>query len=216
MCSFRPTAQKGAVPADLCPGNRRWIQIMFDAYLLMPAAPSMLEARDAYLAADVMRFGGANQQELWQAFARRGFGENAVSTNNSAEGQPTSDTDPKPDFESPLHSEATVTFNVVASQEGNAPVPARIYVGNYEARVSPIADTNPATGPADGTAPPGASNLDNRAAFVPGSYDFVLHAPGYGHFRLTRNLTGANQTLRIAMPTNAASLAKGGGCCRRR
>ena len=36
--------------------------------------PSMLEARDAYLAADLLRFGGANQNELWQAFARRGFG----------------------------------------------------------------------------------------------------------------------------------------------
>jgi extracellular elastinolytic metalloproteinase len=200
---------EGRRPADLCPGNRRWIQIVFDAYLLMPVAPSMLEARDAYLAADTMRFGGANQQELWQAFARRGFGANALSTNSSPEGQPTSDTDPKPDFESPLHSESTVTFNVVAPQEGNAPVPARIHVGNYEARVSPIADTDPATGPADGTAPPGASNLDNRAAFVAGAYDFVLNAPGYGHFRFTRNLTGANQTFNIALPTNAASAAKG-------
>ncbi|MGH2787448.1 MAG: M36 family metallopeptidase [Actinomycetota bacterium] len=201
---------EGRRPADLCPGNRRWIQIMFDAYLLMPVAPSMLDARDAYLAADMMRFGGANQQELWEAFGRRGFGENAVSTNSSPEGAPSSDTDPKPDFESPLHNEGTVTFNVVASDEGNTPVPARIYAGHYEARVSPIADTDPATGPPDGSVPPGASNLDNQAAFVAGSYDFVVHAPGYGHFRFTRSLAaGSNQTLTISMPTNVASRHKG-------
>jgi extracellular elastinolytic metalloproteinase len=201
---------EGRRPADLCPGNRRWIQIMFDAYLLMPTAPSMLDARNAYLAADQMRFGGANQQELWQAFARRGFGVNAVSTNDSPEGTPASDTDPKPDFESPLHGETTVTFRVVAPNEGNAPVPARIYVGHYEARVSPIADTDPATGPADGTSPPGASNLDNRAAFVGGTYNFVAHAPGYGHFRFVRTFSGGgNQTLTISLPTNHASRHKG-------
>ena len=40
--------------------NRR-VQLIYDAYLLMPAAPTMLQARDAYLAADMIRFGGANR-----------------------------------------------------------------------------------------------------------------------------------------------------------
>ena len=62
-----PAAQR---PADQCPGNRRWMQIVFDAYLLMAPEVSMLDSRDAYLAADRMRFGGANQAELWTAFAR--------------------------------------------------------------------------------------------------------------------------------------------------
>src|SRR5262249_10562277 len=53
---------EGQLNADQCPGNRRWIQIMYDAFLLMPPDVSMLGARDAYLAADQMRFGGANQQ----------------------------------------------------------------------------------------------------------------------------------------------------------
>ena len=65
----------GQLPADRCPGNRRWIQILFDAYLLMPSQVSMVDARDAYLAADRMRFGGANQAALWNAFARRGLGD---------------------------------------------------------------------------------------------------------------------------------------------
>ena len=41
------------------------------------ATTSMLDARDAMLAADRMRFGGANQAALWNAFAKRGMGESA-------------------------------------------------------------------------------------------------------------------------------------------
>ena len=37
----------------------------------------MLDARDAMLAADRMRFGGANQAAIWDAFARRGMGSDA-------------------------------------------------------------------------------------------------------------------------------------------
>ena len=44
---------------------------------------SMLDARDAYLAADLMRFGGANQTELWRAFAQRGMGSGASTTRNA-------------------------------------------------------------------------------------------------------------------------------------
>ena len=39
----------------------------------------VLDAGNAILAADVMRFGGANQDLLWLGFARRGFGENATA-----------------------------------------------------------------------------------------------------------------------------------------
>ena len=76
----------GPLPPDRCPGNRRWIRIMFEAFVLTPNnAPSMLEMRNAYLAADQMLFGGANQNELWLAFARRGFGDEATSTNGRVE-----------------------------------------------------------------------------------------------------------------------------------
>ena len=64
-------------PAQACPGNRRWIQLMFDAFLLQQGATSMLDARDAMIAADRMRFGGANAKALWEAFARRGMGKRA-------------------------------------------------------------------------------------------------------------------------------------------
>ena len=75
---------EGYVPAHRCPGNRRWIQLVFDAMLLMPTNPTMLQARDAALTADLMRFGGANQKELWLGYARQGMGVNAASSNTTA------------------------------------------------------------------------------------------------------------------------------------
>ncbi len=185
----------GRLPADRCPGNRRWAQLMFDAYLLMTTSPSMLDARDAYLAADVMRFGGANQAELWLAFARRGFGQDAAASNTAAN----TDTDPTPDFASRSHANATVRF--AAQDENKQAVPARVYVGRYEARVSPVADTDPATA---------GANLDDVARFAPGTYEFVAHAPGYGHVRLTRTFrAGQTATVTIPMRTNWASRSKG-------
>ncbi|WP_020388711.1 M36 family metallopeptidase [Kribbella catacumbae] len=196
----------GKRPAELCPGNRRWIQIVYDAMVLMPTAPSMLQARDAYLAADLMRFGGANSNELWSSFARRGFGPQAFSTNESAEGAG-GDTDPTPDFGSPQHQNATVTFRAVDAADKKQEVKTRFYVGHYEARVSPVADTDPATtSPRAGV----ANNLDEVARFMPGRYEFVANAPGYGHVRFALDLAaGANQTVTVAMPANTASSAKG-------
>jgi extracellular elastinolytic metalloproteinase len=178
---------------------------VFDSYLLRSVRPTFLEARDSILAADVLRFGGANQDLLWLAFARRGFGQNAVNVDAD-------DAEPIPDFESPLHNEATVVFNAVAQETGE-PVNANVFVGHYEARVTPIADTNPAT-----TGP----NLDNVARFVPDdpqpqpnsrvpAYEFVANAQGYGHvrFRLTELKPGERRTVTIRFPTNVASRFKG-------
>ena len=196
----------GLRPPEACPGNRRWVQLLFDAFLLMPVRPSFLDARNAILAADVLRFGGANQDLLWLGFARRGFGQNAQ--NNDSE-----DFEPRPDFESPLHDEGTVVFNAFALDEGNAPIAnANFYVGHYEARVTPVADTNPATPP---------PYLDNVARFVPDdgartnahyrAYDFIVTAQGYGavRFRLTELKPGETRVVNIYMPTNWASRYKG-------
>lgn len=183
---------EGLYVATQCPGNRRWIQIMFDAWLLMPAAVSMLDARDAYLAADMMRFGGANQAAMWKVFAQRGMGLNASTTGPS-------DVDPVPDFRSPSHGFKTVKFRVFASDEGNAPITnAKIYVGSYEAGATPIADT--ITG----------GSLDDIAPFVEGDYEFLVVAPGYGHVRFPRRIANTGSiNLDINMSTNRASLAKG-------
>src|ERR671918_746940 len=89
---------EGLTSADQCEGNRRWMQLVFDAYLLMPVEPTFLDARDAILVADQLRFGEANQDLLWRGFAHPGFGVNA-STPGSGDEQPI------PRWESPLEGE---------------------------------------------------------------------------------------------------------------
>ncbi len=193
-------------PAD-CPGNRRWIQLVFDAFLLQPGATSMLDARDAMLAADVARFGGANQVEIWRAFSKRGMGGDAY-TNGTGDGAPI------PNFDSPVETnDATITFNATAQDEGNAAITnAKIIVGRFQTRSRAIADTNPAT-VVDNTSTTTRRMTLNRsdtAKFVPGTYELIVQAPGYGIQRFTRTFT-ANQTATISfsLPTNRASISKG-------
>ena len=204
-CSGTFVEDEDREPVHQCPGNRRWIQIMYDAWLLM-TNPTMLDARDAYLAADIMRFGdpdGAgplpdrpgptNQAEMWLHFAKRGFGENASTASQV-------DPQPRANFESPMHPECTIKFSARAVDEGGAAIEgAQIYVGQYEGRVTPIADTNPAT------AQPG-----DTARFVGGVYEFVGRADGFGHHRFGR-ACGAGQAKEVTlfMASNWASVHKG-------
>ncbi len=187
----------GELPPYACPGNRRWIALYFDAMLLEPTNPTMLQARDALLAADLMRFGGANQRELWLGYARQGMGVGATSTNSSL---PEADTDPTPSWESPLHDDGTITF-AAETKKGTPITNARFYVGHFEARVSPIADTNPATT---------GANLDNVALMAPGNYEFLAHAPGYGFFRFNKTVyRGESSTFEVRFADNHASANKG-------
>jgi extracellular elastinolytic metalloproteinase len=170
--------------ADACPGNRRWLQLVFDAFLLQQGATSMLDARDAMLAADRMRFGGADQDVLWKAFARRGMGVDASVT--SAD-----DDEPVPSFAAPAGN-TPVTFSTAGE--------ARIYVGDYEARVTPVADTVAGT-------PLGAT-----AAFTPGDYRMLAVSPDHGATRFTMTVPagGAPMTVPVADEVDVASAAAGG------
>ncbi|WP_424531139.1 M36 family metallopeptidase [Sphaerisporangium viridialbum] len=180
---------EGRKPLDDCPGNRRWIQLHFDAFLLTTAGNlSMVDMRDAMLAADRIRFGGANQDIMWRAFAEHGLGAAAASNG-------TNDPDPKPGFASPHGGNATVTLHP-AGEAADAPV--RLYVGDYEARAVPIADTDPAT------------ELGATFQIVPGTYSFVAVAPGFGHKRFEFTLKKDQiRDLPVQMFRNHASAAAG-------
>ena len=156
---------------------------MFDAFLLQQGATSMLDARDAMLAADRMRFGGADEGLLWKAFARRGMGVDASVT--SAD-----DDEPVPSFAAPAGNTA-VTFSTAGE--------ARVYVGDYEARVTPVADTVAGT-------PLGAT-----ASFTPGEYRMLAVSPDHGftRFTLTVPAGGAPMTVPVADEVNVASAAAG-------
>ncbi|MBI5773281.1 MAG: M36 family metallopeptidase, partial [Verrucomicrobia bacterium] len=60
-------------------GNQLILQLVTDGMKLTPPQPNFLQARDAILQADLINTGGANQNELWAAFARRGMGYSATS-----------------------------------------------------------------------------------------------------------------------------------------
>jgi hypothetical protein len=96
-----------------------------------------------------------------------------------------------------------VTFAAQSTDSGAPAVKARIYVGHYEARVSPIADTDPATN-APSTAT--TNNLNEKAAFAPGTYEFIATAPGYGAVRFCKTFKAvSNHAIALKFAPNVAS-----------
>lgn len=190
--ALQKSCANGETAVEDCPGNRRWAQLMFDSFLLMAVSQvSMVDSRDAMLSADMIRFGGANQDLLWNAFAKRGLGENAASSAFN-------DPDPSPDFTSPFANEATVVFRPVGEEEQTVEN-AQLFVGRYQARGVPVADTDELT------------PIDDQASLVPGTYEFVAQAPGRGLVRVgpvTLN-PGQVRDLPVRMRVNLASGAAG-------
>lgn len=60
-------------------GNYVALQLVTDGLKLTPPNPNFIEARDAILQADEISYGGANRNELWFGFAKRGLGVNALA-----------------------------------------------------------------------------------------------------------------------------------------
>jgi extracellular elastinolytic metalloproteinase len=187
--SLQARCADGLVEVASCPGNRRWAQLMFDSFLLQAASQfSMLDMRDNMLAADLVRFGGANQELMWNAFAQAGMGRDATSG--------PSDADPVPSFASPYADNATVTLRPLGDSEG---APIRLYVGDYEARATPVADTDPET------------ELGDTFEIIGGKqFNLVATGPGYGHRKFTTLfLPGRAQDLKVNLPRNLAAAAGG-------
>jgi len=180
----------GAAALLQCPGNRRWVQLVFDAWLLMARGDvSMVDARDAMLAADRIRFDGAHQALLWNGFAARGLGDGAVSAG-------VNDSDPRPSFASPHAAEGTIAF--APTDEAGSPVEAQLFVGRYEARSVPVADSDPETA------------LESSVALVPGRYELLIRAAGFGTSRVSLDVVaGLTQTLAPGLVRNVASAARG-------
>ncbi|QRV95469.1 extracellular metalloproteinase MEP [Ceratobasidium sp. AG-Ba] len=60
-------------------GNTLALQLVVNAMKLQPCNPTILQARDAIIAADKDLTGGSNRCSLWAGFASRGLGINAKS-----------------------------------------------------------------------------------------------------------------------------------------
>jgi hypothetical protein len=168
-----------------CPGNRRWIQLVYDAFLLQAADAGMSAAAEAQMAADKMRYGGANQKEMWAAYASRGMGD-------------LSDDGGTPDWSTPTdNNEASVRFQAESVDGGGVPGEMFVFVGPYSARTVEAASAK--------------AGLPTPAVkFVPGTYEFVARADGYGMYRFTRTFTaGETTTVKVPMRKNWASTYNG-------
>jgi hypothetical protein len=151
----------------------------------------MVDARDAYLAADKMRFKGANQKALWHAFAKRGLGKGATTFNGN-------DDNPTASFLSPKQRSGTLKLKAV-NKKGK-PLSSLFYVGMYEARVTPIAINNV------------GQNSSSKVKMTPGRYRFIAQAPGYGMFRFkARVVAGKTRKVTVKMQKNLASSNLGAG-----
>jgi Fungalysin metallopeptidase (M36)/GEVED domain/Bacterial Ig domain/Dockerin type I domain/Fungalysin/Thermolysin Propeptide Motif/SdrD B-like domain len=64
-------------------GNNLALDLVLLGMKLQPANPTFIEARDAILAADAALTGSDNFDEIWTAFARRGFGLSASAGANA-------------------------------------------------------------------------------------------------------------------------------------
>jgi extracellular elastinolytic metalloproteinase len=184
-CSVSQTAN-GPRHASTCPGNRRWIQLVFDAFLLQQGATSMLDARDAMIAADRMRFSGEDVGTLWKAFAQRGMGANASVKNAD-------DTDPVPSFATPSGKNVTVKFK----GKGNG----QIFVGHFEARATPVADLDKGT------------PMAGSVSMTPGTYEMLYVSKTHGFKRFTVKVKKTKgkkaQTVKLKPQQNYAAAASG-------
>lgn len=166
------------------------VQLIADAMPIAGPVPSMLDMRDAILAADFARTGGENLSELWKVFARRGMGASAFAVNAD-------DVDPRPAWD---HRDPDLNGRVVASvidaATGGPVGHARVFLGHFEARVSPATLTSSA----------GELSVLVQA----GRYPITVQAPGYGSHTLAFDAAARRLSrFRIALSPNLASPASG-------
>ena len=161
-------------------------QLIADAMPISGPLPTMLNMRDAILAADVARTKGANQELLWKVFAGRGMGRSAFAKDAT-------DINPIPGFD---HKDPAlngrINGSVVDATSGAAISGARVFLGLFEARTTPIARTG-----ADGF-----FSVPVQA----GTYPVTIQARGHGArtFKVTAAAGGTTER-EFRMPFNFAS-----------
>ncbi|KAG7094654.1 hypothetical protein E1B28_005477 [Marasmius oreades] len=77
---FSTTARTSASGTQ---GNIVFLQLLVDSLALSPCNPTFISARNAFIQADINRYGGANKCLLWRVFASRGMGFSAANYANA-------------------------------------------------------------------------------------------------------------------------------------
>ena len=155
-------------------GNNMAMQLVIDGLKMQVCKPGFVDARDAILAADRANYGGANQQMIWKAFAKRGLGFSA------SQGLNTSRSDQVEAFDMPpIYSCAapTITVTPTSSVQTNGPA-TTIYLG-YGAQSVQLQANSTSTGLVRYTWSP-ATGLNNAAIANP-----VFTPTAAGAYKLT-------------------------------
>jgi len=86
-------------------GNNLAHQLVIDGLKLAPCSPGFIDGRDAILLADQLLTAGANQCNIWEAFASRGLGLSAI------QGSSASTSDNSEAFDTPYECQDTLKIN---------------------------------------------------------------------------------------------------------
>ena len=172
-------------------GAERAARLVTDAMPISAPNPSFLDQRDAILTADLDRYHGDDTDLIWSVFARRGAGASAVSATGD-------ETDPQPGFDHPAAARnGTAALTFVNATTGEPITGAKVILGVYEARVSPLVRTGPTGG------------ATVRA--VAGTYPLTVQAPGFGTQTIEgfSVAAGKNRSRVVRLAPNLASTAAG-------
>ncbi len=172
-------------------GEKTAEHLVMDAMPISAPNPSMVDMRNAILAADMIRYNGKHYETLWKAFAQRGLGQSAFSEGGD-------DTDPKPAYDHPNDKYNSMFAGKLVNAATNKPIEgARIIVGQYEARTSAATVTS--------------KNGMFALPMTEGEYDITIQARGYGATTLENMsfTSGKKKQMRISLEPNAASVFNG-------
>jgi hypothetical protein len=185
------------------PGSDIAEHIVTDAMPLSPNNPSMLDMRTAIMTALDDRYHARGDFDtlvdtVYSVFAQRGMGVSARNTVSEEDPTGGNDTDGVPGFDNRNPAlNGTITGTVTNASTGAPVTGARIMLGRFEARTTPVATTG--------------STGTFRIPATQATYPITVQARGFGS-KTFDNVTvtkGATTTKNLSLAPNLASKALG-------
>lgn len=167
-------------------GIDKAMRLVFDGMATQPRLPDMLDARDAIIKANQVRYKGADAAAIWDVFARRGMGRSARSIDAG-------DVNPRPGFDGIA---GTGYLSGTIRDIGGSGMIAKVYVGLGEGKPTPVAVT-----PRSGAF---------KVPMAPGRYPITYAAAGYGLQKIGTVVVSAGKTTTIKPISLSRNLASAG------